>query len=67
MKDIKKRNEPGNYCWREGILCEHNLIDSWQYKGIFICSQHTNGQCIKGSEYSFPPSQMKNRRDIKCS
>ena len=58
-----KFNIPGDYCWREHILCEHNMIDAHRPSGCgFVCSQHTFDQCIEGSEYSFPPSEMKERR-----
>jgi hypothetical protein len=46
-------------CYRDHILCEHNLIDSCsQYKGYNICSGHFIGnECICGSKWSMPNSE----------
>ena len=49
-------NIPGDWCYKDGVVCEHQRIDSPDRR--FFCSGLFDGVCNKGTEYSFPPSQI---------
>ena len=49
-------NIPGDWCYKGGVVCEHQRIDSPDRR--FLCSGLFDGVCNKGTEYSFPPSQI---------
>lgn len=50
-------NETNVWCRRDGVLCEHNLLDSPMIRHN-VCSG-IGGICEKGSAYSFPPSKRE--------
>ena len=44
----------GGWCYKNGVLCEHNLIDSPMIRR-FVCSGIGGSEkCIEGSVYSNP-------------
>jgi len=50
-------NKVGPWCFRDGILCEHNLMDSPMIRRD-VCSG-IGGRCKKGSAYSCPLSKKR--------
>lgn len=50
-------NETNVWCRRDGVLCEHNLLDSPLIREN-TCSG-IGGICKQGSAYSFPPSERQ--------
>lgn len=50
-------NETNVWCRRDGVLCEHNLLDSAMIRRN-VCSG-IGGVCREGSAYSFPPSERQ--------
>lgn len=45
-----QENQTGDYCYKNGLICDHNHIDGPIRK--FICSGF-GGKCINGSKYNY--------------
>lgn len=50
-------NIVGTYCYRTGLLCEHNLKDA-SINPQNVCSA-IGGKCNKGSAWSYSLSKLK--------